>query len=138
MGTKRSVLVDARGVPLSLVVSGANSHDSKLLKETLESSPCITPIGEAAHLCLDAGYTGMGQVVRDAGMIPHIRPRNEEKRGLEEGKKARRWVVERALSWLNRFRKLLVRFEKLEVSHMGLLQLCCAAIAFRQVITIYG
>jgi transposase len=138
MGTKRSVLVDARGVPLSLVVSGANSHDSKLLKETLESAPCVVPDGKAAHLCLDAGYVGMKQVVEEAGMVPHIRPRNEERHGLKGRKKPRRWVVERVFSWLNRFRKLLVRFEKLEVSHIGLLQLCCAAIAFRQVIVIYG
>jgi transposase len=98
----------------------------------------VTPDGEEAHLCLDAGYTGMERVVTEAGMVPHIRPRNVEKREREEGKKPRRWVVERVFSWLNRFRKLLVRFEKLEVSHVGLLQLCCAAIAFRQVIVIYG
>jgi len=102
------------------------------------SVPCIMPSGDAAHLCLDAGYTGMEQAVREAGMVPHVRPRGEERREREEGKKARRWVVERTFSWLNRFRKLLVRFEKLEVSHKGLMQLCCAAIVFRQVITIYG
>ena len=130
--------MDGRGVPLSLAVSGANRHDSKLLEGTLGSAPGVVPDGETAHLCLDAGYTGMERVVRDAGMIPHIRPRGEEKRESEAGKKPRRWVVERVFSWLNRFRKLLVRFEKLDVSHMGLLQLCCAAIAFRQVITIYG
>jgi transposase len=138
MGTKRSVLVDARGVPLSLAVSGANTHDTKLLKETLESASHITPSGEVAHLCLDAGYKGMEQIVEEACMVPHIKPRNEEKREGKAGKKPRRWVVERIFSWLNKFKKLLVRFEKLKVSHMGLLQFCCAAIAFRQIITIYG
>jgi transposase len=47
-------------------------------------------------------------------------------------------VVERAHSWLNRYRKLLVRFEKIAASYEGLLELACALIAFRQVITIYG
>jgi transposase len=46
--------------------------------------------------------------------------------------------VERTHSWLNRFRKLLVRFEKKAASYDGLLELACALIAFRQVIIIYG
>ena len=60
-------------------------------------------------------------------------PRRPHPRG-----RARRWVVERTLSWLNRFRKLLVRFEKLRVSHGALLELACALIVFRQVIAIHG
>lgn len=52
--------------------------------------------------------------------------------------RARRWVVERTHSWLNRFRKLLVRFEKTAVGYEALLELACALIAFRRVITIYG
>ena len=138
MGTKRSILVDARGVPLSVAVSGANTHDTKLLRATLEAAPFVAPEGEVAHLCLDAGYTGMANIVENEGLTPHIRSRSEEKSGARGKKKPRRWVVERVLSWLNRFRKLLVRFEKLEVSHMGMLCLCCAAITYRQVFVIYG
>jgi transposase len=52
--------------------------------------------------------------------------------------RARRWVVERTLSWLNRFRKLLVRFEKLRVSRLALLELACALIVLRQIIVIHG
>ena len=48
-------------------------------------------------------------------------------------KKARRWVVEVAHSWFNRFRKLLVRYEKLERSFIGLNHLAAAIIAFRKV-----
>ncbi|MCX6339488.1 MAG: transposase, partial [Candidatus Aureabacteria bacterium] len=47
-------------------------------------------------------------------------------------------VVERTLSWLNRYRKLLVRFEKTKASHEALLELACALIVFRRVIVIYG
>jgi transposase len=47
-------------------------------------------------------------------------------------------VVERTHSWLNRFRKLLVRFEKTAASYEALLELACALIAYRQVIPIYG
>lgn len=47
-------------------------------------------------------------------------------------------VVERTLFWLNRFRKLLVRFEKLHVSNLALLELACALIVFRQTTVIHG
>ena len=50
----------------------------------------------------------------------------------------RRWVVEPTPSRLIRVRKLLVRFEKLRVSPLALLELACALIAFRQVIVIHG
>jgi transposase len=61
--------------------------------------------------------------------------RGEEKAVLErdKGKEARRWVVERIFSWLNRFRKLLVRYEKKAVTYCGLLMLACAFICFRQI-----
>jgi len=51
---------------------------------------------------------------------------------------ARRWVVERTHSWLNRFHKLLVSFEKTEASHTALLSLAAAPTCWRQTTTIYG
>jgi putative transposase len=137
MGTKRSVLVDGRGVPLSVVVSGANTHDSRLLGATLDQSR-LDPPNEGNNLCLDAGYVGKADDVIERNMIPHIRPRSEERKRGRGRKKARRWVVERVFSWLNQFRKIKTRYEKLDVSHMGLLSLCCGMIAWRQVIVIYG
>jgi hypothetical protein len=47
-------------------------------------------------------------------------------------------VVERSHSWFNRFRKLLVSFEKTEASYVALLSLAVALICWRQTITIYG
>ena len=70
---------------------------------------------------------------------PYAPPRGEAApcRRHPQGR-ARRWVVERTPSWLNRFRKLLVRFEKLRVSHLALLELACALIVFRQTAIIRG
>jgi len=62
-------------------------------------------------------------------------------KGLEARKpryQARRWVVERTHSWFNRFRKLLVSFEKTEASYTGLLSLAVALISWRQAVSIYG
>lgn len=138
-GRKRSLLTDGSGVPLAIAVSGANTHDSKLLEPTL-SSVVIERPATKQHLCLDAGYVGPAclRIVQAAGYEPHIRPRGEEAKEKTEGKPPRRWVVERTHSWLNRWRKLLVSFEKTQASFEGLLKLACGLIAWRQSIVIYG
>jgi putative transposase len=138
-GRKKSVLVDERGVPLSIVASGANVHDVKLLAATLDAVVLQRPAAQQ-HLCGDAGYTGKPahQAIVARHYQPHIRARGEEKIIRKKGYRARRWVVERTHSWLNRFRKLLVSFEKTEASYLGLLFLACGLIAWRQTIVIYG
>lgn len=137
--------MDGRGVPLSIVVSGANVHDVKLLEPTMDGIMFERSQEEDAveqHLCADKGYAGepADQAIRERDYIPHVRQRGEE---IDAKKKnpeyrPRRWVVERTNSWLNRFRKILVRFEKSTESYEALLELACALISFRQVIIIYG
>ena len=144
-GRKRSLLVDARGIPLSLAVGGANQHDMKLLVATLDGIVCQRPAprkGKPQHLCADAGYKGepAKHMATARKYRPHIKQRKDEAaaRRNKPGYKARRWVVERTHSWLNRFRKLLVSFEKTEASYRALLALAAGLICWRQTITIYG
>ena len=89
------------------------------------------------HLCADAGYTGAAALcaIEEHGYIPHVKGRSQEadEKRRHPTKPARRWVVEVAHSWFNRFRKLLVRYEKLERSFLGLNHLAAAIIAFRKV-----
>jgi putative transposase len=141
-GRKRSLLTDGRGVPLSIVGAGANRHDCKLLDATLDSVIVKRPKDGSEHLCADAGYKGkecLETAVRH-GYQPHIKQRKEEaqEKSTNPNFKARRWVVERTHSWLNRWRKLLVSFEKTESSYLGLLKLACALICWRQTMYIYG
>ena len=94
------------------------------------------------HLCADKGYSGKPAVkaMTDRNYIPHVRKRGEEiqeKRTIP-GYKARRWVVEVSHSWFNRFRKLLVRYEKFTETYMALLHMAAAIIAFRKTGVIYG
>jgi len=117
----------------------------KLLAETLEAVVCERPKprrGKPQHLCADAGYKGKAaqQAVEANHYRPHIKQRKEEsiEKKLKPGYKARRWVVERTHSWLNRFRKLLVSFEKTEASYVALLSLAAAMICWRQTIAIHG
>ena len=142
MGTKRSVLTDEKGLPLAVVLSGANTHDVKLLEETLDHIVVLRPEPDEEHpqnLCLDAGYTGSGDAVEQRNYIPHIRPRGEEKKELERNPdfRARRWVVEVTHSFFNRFRKLLVRFEKKAANYMALIQFACAVIVWRKIIRVH-
>jgi transposase len=73
------------------------------------------------------------------GYKAHIRPRGEEKREKKKNPrfKARRWVVEVCHSWLNRFRKLLVRYEKKAVNYLALVELACAVIVWRNLIPVH-
>jgi transposase len=130
------LLVDARGVPLSIIVTGANRHDVSQLASTLDAvvTPRPAVAGRARqHLCADAGFVGAAakQDILERDYTPHVRPRGEERKHKAKGKRARRWVVEVAHSWFTRFRKLLVRYEKTHRSYMALTMLAAAIISFR-------
>lgn len=122
------------------MIAGANVHDTKLLRQTLDvvvvARPEPTP-EQPQHLCLDKGYdnpTGKAAVA-DHGYVPHIRRIGEEKLDPATGEKrfpARRWVVERTLAWLSKCRALLVRYDKQSANFLGLLKLACALIWFRR------
>ena len=125
---------------MSIVVTGASRHDVTQVENVL-ASRVRRPRGRTRqNLCADAGYDSKGakEVMRKFGYASHVRSRGEEKKELAAGKKARRWIVEVAHSWFNRFRKILVRFEKRKSSFEGLLQLAAAIIVFRKLGRIYG
>jgi transposase len=118
-------------------VTAANHHDVTQLEPVLDAIVCRRPrIGTNAkqHLCADAGFRGApaAQAIIARGYIPHVRSRSEEHR-QKKRYPARRWVVEVAHSWFNRFRKLLVRYEKTHRSYLALNMLAAAIISFRRV-----
>lgn len=95
------------------------------------------PVRRSKHLCADAGYRSQAALasILAQGYIPHVQGRGEEARQLKHqpDKRARRWVFEVAHSWFNRFRKLLVRYEKLARSFRALNHWAAAIIAFRKI-----
>jgi transposase len=101
-----------------------------------------TAAREDENLCADAGYAGEAprRKMIVAGYKPHVRPRGEERRekAANPDFKARRWVVEACHSWFNRFRKLTIRYEKWDATHMALLHLAATIIALRKTGIIYG
>lgn len=129
--------MDGRGVPLSLVVTGANRHDASQLEAVLDAVVIALPERGAPFLYADKGYDGQAlrEAIASRGYVPRV-CRKKRRRGRPW--KNRRWIVEVAHSWFNRFRKLLVRYEKLTESYEALVHLAAAIICWRKVATIYG
>lgn len=137
-GVKRSLLTDGGGIPLGLAVDGANRHDMKLVRQTLESIPIRRPRpGPHArqNLCLDRGYDfdDVRDLAHEFSFTAHIRSRGEEAKALKRSARvrARRWVVERTHSWLNRFRRILVRWEKRADTYVAMLHFALGVITWR-------
>ncbi len=125
---------------MSLIVTGANVNDGKRLDEVLSAIMVKRPNPphrRSKHLCADAGYRSAEcrRIIDKHDYIPHVVDRRKEAdlKRRDPNKKARRWVVEVCHSRFNRFRKLLVRYEKLERSFAALNHLAAAIIAFRKV-----
>jgi len=137
-GVKKSLLVERSGGPLGVEVAGANVNDHKLLEATINAIVVDRPDARTypQNLCLDKGYdnkTGHG-IAKAAGYEPHIKRIREEqldKRGRRRYP-ARRWVVERTLSWLQKCRAILIRWDKKSANYLGLLQLACALLWYRR------
>ena len=122
---------------MSAVITAANTHDMKAAVETLDSIVVKRPRPRKyrrQNLCLDKGYD-FPEIAREVvkrRYLPHIRHRGEKRK--KRRYKRRRWVVERTNSWHNRFRKLLVRYEKKSENYLGLVQLACCIIVYRRLI----
>jgi putative transposase len=143
------MLTDGAGIPLAVAVEGANRHDWRLLVATLEGLMVARPAGEEdpkgcpeQHLCLKAAYDSekVRQELEARSYTPHISPAEERKRSERKqarkhpGGRARRWVVERTHSWLNRSRRLLVRWEKKTENYVAFIHLACAQLIFSKIL----
>jgi IS5 family transposase len=138
LGTKRHLVVDRTGLPLAITISGANVHDSRLLEETVDAIPQVRlphrqrgrPRKRPAKLHADKGYDypRCRQALRSRSIVPRI-----ARRGIDSSERLGRyrWVMERTLSWLNRSRRLKVRYERLADIHHAFLTLGCALICWQ-------
>jgi putative transposase len=134
---KRSLIVEADGGPLGVMVAGANVPDAQLLAATIEAIVLERPPiedGYEQHIALDKGYdndTGWGVCI-DHDYQPHIALiRDKRPKRLHEHP-ARRWVVERTLAWLSMYRGILIRWEKKSQNYLGLLKFACGLLWFRR------
>jgi transposase len=134
-GSKHHVLVDARGLPLAMQLGPANEHDSKRFEDLLDGVRPVRgrrgpPRKRPTKLHADKGYDypRCRRACRDRGIASRI-----ARRGVESSERLGRyrWVVERTLAWLHRFRRLAVRYERRPDIHRAFLRLGCALISFK-------
>jgi putative transposase len=125
-------------VPVGIAVDGANRNDMKLVRETFESIPVERPEPtpeQPQGMCMDKGYDyhEVREIVDEFGFTAHIRSRGEEMKALKRNArtKARRWVVERTHSWMNRFRGILIRWNKKPENYIAMLHFALAIITYR-------
>ena len=125
-------------MPIGAAVDGANRNDFKMARAVLDSIPVVRPDPEetgAQGMCLDKGfdYPEVYELLAEFAFTAHVRPRGEEAQALKRraGFKARRWVVERTHSWMNRFRGILIRWNKKAANYLAMLHFAFAIIAYR-------
>ena len=156
LGTKRHILTDRKGIPLSAVISSAKTHDIKLVTDVVDNVVIRRPSSKyrnrrirrrQQHLCLDKGYNSEYEEkeLTKRGYVLHI-PIKKKKKDTNNEKditrptpsikkySPKRWVVERTNSWHNRFRKLFTRYEKKSENYLGLVQFSCCFIIYRKII----
>jgi len=144
-GSKIHLLVDQRGAPLAVYVTGANVHDKWAVGILIISIVVPRPRSKQ-HLCADRGYDypDVHEYVEQARYIVHIKHRRRRGEPLVEecpipGEvrfPARRWVVERTLGWLSKRRSIRVRWCKKADNWCAFIQFACAHILMNM--AIYG
>jgi len=129
-------VTEKKGIPLVATLTGANVHDVKVALAVVQAIPPIQgrrgrPRRRPQRLYGDKGYDSnpLRQALREMGIQPEIaRRRTQDRLGKY------RWVVERAFSWINQFRRLRIRYERLAEIHLAFLYLGCAVICWRKLI----
>ncbi len=123
---------------MGLAVAGANVNDFKLARETIESIPVRKPPPSRhrpQNLCLDKeyDYDEVRDLALEFGFTAHILSRGEEAKLIRRSSrfKARRWVAERTHSWMNRYSRILIRWEKKPENYTGMLHLTLGCIAYQ-------
>jgi putative transposase len=137
-GYKDHLLIDGRGVPLSMLSTPANVNDGPTLPTLLTAPPIVRPqptVASPQHLCLDAAFDNAParQVVLKEKYTGHIAPKGgpSDDTPRHPAGQARRWKVERTHAWHDQFRRLVVNWEKTLTSRYAFLCLANALIAYR-------
>ncbi|WP_429496507.1 IS5 family transposase [Paraburkholderia youngii] len=135
-GSKHHLITEAQGIPLAVILTGANRHDVTQLHALVDAIRPIAgkrgrPLSKPRIVQGDRGYNHdkYRRPLHAAGIATEIARRGEP-HGSGLGKT--RWVVERTISWLHNFRRLRIRFERLAFIHEAFMKLACCIICWRR------
>lgn len=137
LGPKRHIVVDRCGTPLAVLISGSEVHDSRRMLQIVDAIPPVRTglVGRPRHrprkIHADKAYDSrsLRTELRRRGIKTRI-----ARRGIESPQRLGRvrYVVERTLSWLNRYRRLKIRYEKRSDIHYAFLKLGCILICLNK------
>jgi len=136
LGTKRSIIVENNGVAIGCALGSGNRHDSKLFEASIRSIPSFLTQPYYKEMHLDSAYdiTNIRVILFNWAYVPKISKNRRNSKSFEPVKTERkRWVVESAHSWMNRFRRLLVRFEKVAANYLALMKFALAISTFNKI-----
>jgi transposase len=127
-------VVERTGLPLASLLTGANRHDTMVFEALLDAIPPIKQANGRRRKRPAKGHADKAYDIprcRRALTKRHIKVRIARK-GIDSSARLgrHRWVVERTLAWLNRYRRLAVRYERRADIHDAFLTLGCCLICF--------
>ena len=138
-------VVEGTGIPLGLLVENANPSEMRLAQSTLETirvkGKSGRPKTRPKELVADKGYDSdsFRKFLRKRGIKPCIPLRKNRivKRGRKTGISSyrERWHVERTFGWIESFRRLATRFERLVNVYYGLLYLAVTILCLRKLVS---
>ncbi|MEX3901635.1 MULTISPECIES: IS5 family transposase [Paraburkholderia] len=134
--SKHHLITEAQGIPLAVILTGANRHDVTQLNALVDAIPPIAgkrgrPLSKPRIVQGNRGYDHdkYRRPLHAAGITTEIAGRGKP-HGSGLGKT--RWVVERTISWLHNFRRLRIRFERLAFIHEAFMKIACCIICWRK------
>lgn len=138
-GVKIMVLVDARGLPVSVDTTSASPHESQLVQRLFDF---MLTEERPERLIGDKAYDSdkLAERLADQGtelIAPHRsnrKPENITQDGRPLRRYKRRWKVERTISWIQNFRRLCIRWEKSTMLFQGFLHLGCTMLLLKEVL----
>ena len=125
-------MVDRKGIPLAVMLSGANVHDSMVFEDLIDAIEPIKgtrgrPRKRPEKLHADKAYDDKkcARALRKRGIKRRI-----ARKGVESSEKLgrHRWIVERTLAWIAKYRRLTIRYERRDDIHEAFLSLGCSLI----------
>lgn len=136
LGTKRSIIVEGNGIVIGCALGAGNNHDSTLFAASIRSIPLFLKQPYYKEMHLDSAYDSKRThvILFNYYYVPRVTPNPRNTKSLVRPIKSekKRWIVESAHSWMNRFRRLLVRFEKKASNYFALMQFSLSITTFNK------
>jgi transposase len=135
-GTKLMVIADACGLPLAVHTDSASPHEVTLVEATLDE---VVTVGRPERLIGDLAYDSdpLDARLAEQGIemiAPHKcnrkRAATQDQRVLRRYK--RRWKIERLFAWLNKFKRVITRWDRCAERYTGFVHLALSMILLRR------